>query len=193
MSDIPDSIPPSAFLQPADLPGKAKGTPERLDSADQPLPSFCDADYENADQIGVRATQALHFASADAPADSTPKAAVNQDIIVFRGDGAEAFMADLRAAVESCPSASDDRKNYLRGPIGAGDDSVLIEQTRPAYGEDGEPALDGSLHRLFWAVVRVGDAISFVSNNGWEAASAEQADTVHLGERSAARLAAWRA
>lgn len=195
---MPTSIPAWAFLQTSDVPGRAKAAPERIAQGDSWwLPRLCGADYDQRDRIGIRRTQEILFGSAGAPADATPDAAVYEDIIVYRGDGARVFMADLRAAVRACPSSKTDAgvtvRNYSRGTIGAGDESLLIEQTRPAFGDSGEPVGDGSLHHLYWAVVRIGDSVAFVSNTGWESASADRSDTVHLGRRAAARLAAWRA
>lgn len=187
---IPDAVPASAFLQESDAPGKA-----RVGSGDQPLPAFCSNSYETQDQVGVRATKLLLISSADAPADATSKAAVYEDVIVFRADGAETFMMSLRAAVTDCPEQTDDDgvtvRNYLRGETGVGDDSVLVERTRPATDEAGEP-IEGELHHLFWAAVRHGDTIVFLSNTGWESASADRADTVTLATRTAARLSEWR-
>ncbi|GIM94045.1 hypothetical protein Ato02nite_058380 [Paractinoplanes toevensis] len=179
-----------------DAPGKAKEKPNRLGAGDQKLPAFCKSSYETKDQVGVRATQLLLFASEDAPEGSTPKAAVYEDVIVYRNDGAEQFMASLRKAVQGCATQKDDSgvtlKNFLRGPVpGGGDDSVLIERTRPATDDAGEPVA-GQVHSLFWAAVRQGDTIAFVSNTGWESGSAEKGDTVTLGTRAAARIKAWR-
>jgi hypothetical protein len=193
---IPSSIPAAAFLQAADAPGKAKDKPRRLGAGEQPLPSFCGHDYGQRGKVGVRATQNLLYVEADAPAEATPKSTVYEDVLVFQGDAATAFMTGLRAAVQGCASQKDDSgvtvRNYLRGDIKAGDDSVLIERTRPATDEAGEPVGGGALHHLYWAAVRVGDAVAFVSNTGWESVSADRADTVHLGGKAAARLSAWR-
>jgi hypothetical protein len=189
---IPASIPAAAFLQTGDVPGKAKSGPDRLGAGDQPLPKFCDTEYERADRIGVRATQSLAFGSKDAPNEATPKAMTYEDVLVFRGDGAATFMADLREAVKSCASATDGRKNRLLGDLGAGDESAVIEQAAPATAEDGSALDDGSQHYLYWSVVRVADAVAFVSNTGWESGSAQRGDTEQLGRKAAARLAAWR-
>lgn len=193
---IPSSIPAAAFLQAADAPGKAKEKPRRLGAGEQPLPSFCGHNYDPGGEVGVRATQNLLYVEADAPAGATPKSAVYEDVLVFRGDAATAFMTGLRAAVQGCASQKDDSgvtvKNYLRGDIKAGDESVLIERTRPATDDAGEPVGGGALHHLYWTAVRVGDAVAFVSNTGWESVSADRADTVHLGAKAGARLSAWR-
>jgi hypothetical protein len=146
--------------------------------------------------VGIQATQSLFFVEADAPPEATPKSASYEDILVFPGDGAERFMANLRSAVGRCASQTVDGgatvKNDDRGEVPAGDDSVLIDRTRPATGDDGEPTGDGSLHHTWWAAVRVGDSIAFVSNTGWESVSAEKDDTVFLAKKAATRLAAWR-
>jgi hypothetical protein len=193
---IPDSIPASAFLQAGDVPGKAKDKPNRLGANDQPLPAFCGKDYEQKSDIGVRGTSSITFGSADAPADAVPAGVAYEDVIVFKGDGATAFMTDLRAAVKGCASGKDDSgvtvKNYLRGPVDAGDDSELIERTRPATGDDGTPLGGGKVHSLLWVAVRSGDSVAFVTDSGWESASADKDDAITLGRNAAKRLAAWR-
>ncbi|WP_203730806.1 hypothetical protein [Paractinoplanes durhamensis] len=192
---IPAGIPDSAFLQESDAPEKAKEKPNRLDSDGNALPAFCKAGYEQKDQVGVRGTELLLIASKDATEGSTPKAAVYENVIVYKGAGATEFMTDLRAAVRGCASQKEDNgvtaKNFLRGSIGAGDDSELIERTRPATDDAGEP-IDNQVNQVFWAAVRQGDTIAFVSNGGWESGSAEKSDTVTLATRAATRVKAWR-
>ncbi|MEU4240804.1 hypothetical protein [Actinoplanes sp. NPDC026619] len=189
---IPADVPASAFLQAADAPEKARDQPK---AADHSLPAFCKTSFEQKDQVGVRGTQLLLIQSKGDTEGSTPKSAVYEDVIVYRGDGATEFMSDLRAAVKSCASEKDDVgvtvKNFLRGPIGGGDDSELIERTRPATDDAGEP-IDNQIHQVFWAAVRHGDTIAFVSNTGWESGGAEKGDTVTLGTRAAARVEKWR-
>ncbi|MEV7628569.1 hypothetical protein [Actinoplanes sp. NPDC089786] len=188
--EIPSSIPARAFLQASDAPGEG-GTPERQGAGDHDLPEFCGNGYEQRGDLGIRATQLMYYRSADAPPDSTPKSAVFEDIMVFRGDGAEQFMDDLRAAVRDCPSPKND-KNVSRGPLGAGDESLLIERNHPAMTDEGVPAGDGSLHRVYFSAIRVGDAVAVVSDTGWESGSADRADTEHLAARAAIRLENWR-
>ncbi|GAA2609415.1 hypothetical protein [Paractinoplanes durhamensis] len=187
---IPSSLPAKAFLQASDVPGKIKDGPQRLGAGDQPLPDFCGNSYDQGAKAGIRATQVLYFTGPGDPPDSTPKAAVYQDILVFQGSAAESFMDDLRAAVQDC-ATDGDVKSYVRGSLGVGDESFLIERTSPATDDAGEP-VGGELFHLYYAVVRVGDAVAFVSDTGWESGSADRADAVHLGERAAARLSAWR-
>jgi hypothetical protein len=189
---IPSSIPARAFLRASDAPG-AGSTPERRDSGE--LPDFCGLSYQQTGRVGIRATQFMYLTEKNPPENSTPQGTAVEDIMVFRGDGADRFMDGLRAAVRSCPTETHGRvtvTNVLRGGLGAGDESMLIERNQPAFGGDGEPTGDGTSHRRFWAVVRVGDSVAFVANTGWETASADRADTVHLGRRAAARLDAWR-
>ncbi|MFI5893731.1 hypothetical protein ACIA5D_26870 [Actinoplanes sp. NPDC051513] len=191
------SVPDTAFLNADDMPGQIKGTPERLPDGERPLPRFCGAAYEQTDRITSRATFRLRYTSAGAPPESTPKAEVYQDILVYRDAGAGAFMTALRAAVTGCASQNDDAgvpvANFLRGDIGAGDESALLEHARPTTDDEGNPAGDGSVQSRFCAVVRVGDAIAFLAVVGWESSSADRGDTVALGRKAAERLAAWRA
>jgi hypothetical protein len=190
------SVPDTAFLHADDLPGQVKGAPERLADGERPLPGFCGAAYDQGDRITLRATFRLLYSSAGAPPESTPKAEVYQDILVYRDAGAAAFLTGLRAAVAGCAAQNDDAgvrvANVLRGSVGAGDDSALIEQTRPATDDKGDPLGDGSLRSMFWAAVRVGDAIAFLAVAGWEGCSAELGDAVALGAKAAARLSAWK-
>jgi hypothetical protein len=185
---VPTSIPDRAFLQESDMPGKSVETPLRTDHE---LPRFCGYDYLPEGRIGVRSTQRYALREADAPAGSTPRAVAFEEIMVFRRDGATQFLASLRAAMRYCPAGGGGKEYFLRGTIGAGDDSVLLEQTSPARGDDGELTGSGSNH-LYWVAVRVGDTVAFVSNTGYESVSADRADTEHLGRRAGARLADWR-
>jgi hypothetical protein len=189
---IPSSIPARAFLQASDAPGRGS-TPERRDNGD--LPEFCGLSYQQTGRLGIRATQFMYLTEKNPPPDSTPKGTVFEDVMVFRGSGADRFMDDLRAVVRSCPTETRGTTtvtNVLRGGLGAGDESILIERNQPAFGGDGEPTGDGRLHYRYWAAVRVGDSVAFVANSGWETASAERGDTVHLGRRAGYRLDAWR-
>jgi hypothetical protein len=190
------SVPDSAFLQAADVPGKIKGVPVRLDDGSRPLPSFCGMPYDQGDRLAARATFRLLYNSPGAPAESTPKGAVYQDILVFRENAAPTFVTALRAAVAGCASQSDEVgvrvTNLLRGAVEAGDESTLIEQRRAATDELGEPRGDGSEQSLYWAAIRVGDSVAFLTVMGWECTSADLGDTITLGQRAAERLAAWR-
>ncbi|MEV6631985.1 hypothetical protein AB0M54_14655 [Actinoplanes sp. NPDC051470] len=189
---IPSSIPARAFLRASDAPGRGS-TPERRDGGE--LPDFCGLSYEQTGRLGIRATQFMYITEKNPPPNSTPKGTVLEDIMVFRGDGADRFLDDLRAAVRSCPTETRGTvtvTNVLRGGLGVGDESILIERNQPAFGGDGEPTGDGTLHRRFWAAVRVGDSVAFVANSGWETASADRGDTAYLGSRAGFRLDAWR-
>ena len=189
------SVPDSAFLQAADLPGQIKGSPERLADGERPLPNFCGAAYDQSDRLDMRATFRLLYSSAGAPPEATPKGAIYQDVLVYRDAGATAFMTALRAAVSGCGAQSDDAgvpvTNFLRGDLGAGDESALIEQRRPSTDDEGNPIEDGSEQSMFWAAVRLGDVIAFLAVIGWECSSADFGDTVSLGRKASGRLAAW--
>jgi hypothetical protein len=191
------SVPDSAFLHATDVPGQIKGMPERLADGERSLPSFCGAAYDQSDRLTLRATFRLLYNSPGSPPEATPKAEIYQDILVYREAAAGPFMTALRAAVAGCGSQSDAAgvpvANFLRGELGAGDESALIEQRRPATDDAGDPLDDGSEQSMFWAVARVGDAIAFLAVIGWECSSADFGDTIALGRKAAARLAAWRA
>jgi hypothetical protein len=189
-----DELPDAAFLGAADLPGPIKDAPKRL--PDWPLPVFCGTAYDQPARVVSRATLRYYFTSPGAPAESTPKSVVHQAILLYQPDAATAFMTGLRAAVDACKTQLDSGitvTNRLRGALSLGDDSALIEQTRPATEESGEPRNDGSLHSVFWTAVRVGNAVTFLSNAGWESCSADHTDTVSLTQHATQRLMTWHA
>ncbi|WP_433296343.1 hypothetical protein ACQP2F_38150 [Actinoplanes sp. CA-030573] len=190
-----NAIPDRAFLRAADMPGVIKGAPRRLGDGEVPLPTFCGAGFEQADRIDARGTLRYYFSSPGAPAEATPKAMVHHQVLVYRDGGATDFMDGLRTCVTGCKSQNEDGvelRNHLHGPFGEADDSVVVEQTRPATDETGTPLDDGTLHSVFWAAARVGEAVAFVSIAGWESCSAEEADALTLGKKAARRLREWR-
>lgn len=195
MASIPAEIPDTAFLQIVDVPGLIKGI-ARLADGERQLPRFCGAPYDQPELLGLRATRRILFSSAGSPPEATPKAAVYEDILIFRGTGAQAFVTGLRDAVQACASQADEVgfqvRNVLRGTVGAGDESVLVESSRPATNNEGDSLDDGSEQSTFLAVARVGDAVTLVTNEGWETGSADQGDTVLLAQRATHRLASWR-
>jgi hypothetical protein len=186
---IPASVPASAFLQAADAEKGAE--PNAVDPVG--TPSFCGATFASYRDIGIRKGSALLWQHKASPEGSTPAGTVTEMITVYRGAGATTFMADLRQAVAQCPSQKTGgltRQYKLLGSVSAGQDSVLVEDSTPAYNEDGTPR--SGRHYTFWAAARVADSVALVKNEGWEDASADRTESKAFAQKAAKRLAAWR-
>lgn len=187
---IPKSIPTSAFLRASDvLDGDA---PTRGDAPD--LPSFCGHRFAGG-QTGIRAAVKILYHSRGGIPDSVPAGTVDETITVYRGNGADRFMAELRAAVKSCPQQKIGTLSWQYrsvGAAGAGDESLVIDLSTPSYSEDGEPVGDGSRQHRYLGAVRVGDTVALVDNRGWENFTANQQDAGTFVRNAAKRLSAWR-
>ncbi|MEU7906754.1 hypothetical protein [Actinoplanes sp. NPDC049118] len=189
---IPASIPARAFLGRSDA---NVATLRRLDSPAGP-PDLCPAaDYPSDARAGVRDTVAiLYRAPGDGP-DHTPSGEVFDTVTVYRGDGAGDFMDEFRAAVRECPRGKRESLTFTYrslGSLGVGDESVLMQGSTPARGDDGEPSGDGSTYRIYLAAVRIGDSVALVENTGYESISAERTVAGDFARRAAERLEAWR-
>jgi hypothetical protein len=128
-----------------------------------------------------------------APQDG-PVGVVDEAITVYKQDGAEQFLSELRANVRDCPQGKRGSSTYKYrslGSAGVGDASVLIEGSTPARGDDGELSGSGSTY-LYLAAVRVGDSVTLLEVSGWESISGERSDAESLTRKAAKRLGNWR-
>lgn len=178
---IPRSVPDRAFLQPADWPGDLEG-PTRQDTAESP--EICGTSWGSDDRIGVRATASMLFRGENTPSDYVPDGTISHTVTVYRGDGAEQFLDELRKAVLDCAG------HRSLGSVDAGDDSVLVRIAVPGYADDGSP-VDGE-NVAYLGATRVGDSVAMVEVRGWESASSEQAESETFTRKAADRLEAWR-
>jgi hypothetical protein len=187
---IPGSVPAAAFLRGSDA--EAGGSPELLDEAVSP-PAFCGATFASRGDIGIRRSSQLLWRHRADPEGSTPAGTVTETVTVYRGRGATRFVTDLRAAVAGCRSQKIGTISHTYKALGSvvsGRDSVLIEDSTPAFAEDGTPV--SGRRYVYWAAVRAGDAVALVENEGWEDASADRTESVLFARRAGDRLAAWR-
>jgi hypothetical protein len=187
---IPDSIPARAFVQKADWDGDVVDGPTRTAHE---IPQLCGTKLPSDDLIGVRATAVLSFRAPGVPDEYTPNGTVHDTVTVYRGAGARDFLRDLRDAVRTCPVDTVEGREYRyrsRGPVGQGDESLLIEESTAGYGDDGEPS--GTTRYAYLAAVRTGDTVAFVEVDGWESASAERDDAVTFARAAGRRAGDWR-
>lgn len=190
---IPRSIPARAFLSKKDLNDDTGVTTPSDGGA--PLPSFCKATFASNDTVGVRRTLRALYRRPGTPVTNVPDGVLRQTITVHRADGAEEFMADLRAAVRGCRTETDDQgdrtaRYRLINPVGVGDDSVRIEEkTTGAAAPDSD---EQAVYTQQISVVRVGDAVTIIWTGGYENDSAIDSTVVALTRAAHRNVANWR-
>ncbi len=188
---IPDSVPARAFLSAAEV--NATETPERRTDRDM-LPELCGADFATG-SIGVRSNRYAAYHREGDPADYTPLATVDQTVTVYRAEGAQTFVDEVRSAVERCRTQTRGQDVYqhrLLDAVRVGDESVLVEVSAPQRGDDGELSKDGGRQRAYCAVVRVRDTVTVLWVRGWESQSPERAGVDSFTRKAVQRLQAWR-
>jgi hypothetical protein len=189
-SEIPESIPASAMLTKAD--GNT-GEFSRLEDV-RPEPELCAAAvYPSAAQAAVRASVSLMYRSPELGPEYVPNDQVYNTVTVYRGGGADQFLADLRAAVKDCPtgkSGSLDATFRSLGSMSLGDESLLVEKATQAYGDDGTPSQ--GKRRTYIAAVRVGDSVTLIETLGYESAPSERTDVEAFAKTATDRLKSWR-
>jgi hypothetical protein len=189
---IPKTIPARALLTRTD-PGVSDF--RRLEEP-AGLPEFCaKAKFAGRKLLGVTASVSMFYRGPKTPAENTPDDTLTDTVTVFRGDGAQDFLGELRAAVESCPTGKvgDIPAQFdSLGSLGLGDESVLIERSYEARGDDGEPSGNGSRTSTYIAAVRVNDAVTLIDTHGYESVSSDRSAVESLARTATKRLQEWR-
>jgi hypothetical protein len=113
-------------------------------------------------------------------------------VTVYRGTGAEDFLDELRKAVRDCPDGGDDVKYRSLGSFGSGDESLLIERSRPTTDLPGDPVPGADPTLTYVAAARIGDTVAMVECTGYENWGSEKATALKLAKIAADRVAGWR-
>ncbi|MBL7258391.1 hypothetical protein [Paractinoplanes lichenicola] len=185
---LPKSIPAKALLTKAD---SRSDNFARLDEA-RGVPEFCSkAKFPSRDQKGVSASVQLGYRKAGTPAEYIPDDLIYDTVTVFRGQGAQDYLGDLRRAVQACPSTKDAEFDSL-GSLGLGDESLMIKRSFTATDGEGNPVDNGSKTVTFIAAVRIDDAVTLVESVGYENLGSEQAEIEKVAKVAAGRLDDWR-
>lgn len=189
---LPKSIPARALLTKTDT---GVGDFQRLEDT-RDVPEFCSkAKFASRKLLGASASVFLLYRGPDTPAENIPDDTIYDTVTVFRGDGAQDYLGELRAAVESCPTGKvgDIPAQFdSLGSLGLGDESVLIERSYEARGDDGEPTGNGSRTATYIAAVRVNDAVTLVDARGYESISSDRSAVESLARTATKRLRDWR-
>ena len=190
---IPGSIPARALLSGSD-PGISDLT--RVEDPFEQLDLCAKAKFPSEDQVGVRATVRMFYRGPEAEPSSVPDDTVYNTVTVYRGDGAEDYLAELRRAVEACPTGKvgDSEAQFdSLGSLGVGDESILIDRSYESRDGEGEPVDNGSRNHTYIAAVRVGDAVTLVDGQGYEGWGASRTNfEKQLARKAATRLEDWR-
>ena len=161
------------------------------------VPEFCPAaKFPSQQQLGVSASIISRYRKPDnPPPKGIPDDAVYNTVGVYRGDGAQDYLDELRRGAQVC---SDSRIRGLAAtfsllyPLDVGDDSVLIQRQYEEVDAEGKPLENGLYRNTFIAAVRINDAVTLIDCRGYENAASELGTARTLGVALAKRLKAWR-
>ncbi|MCY1138462.1 hypothetical protein OWR29_10680 [Actinoplanes sp. Pm04-4] len=190
---IPGSVPARALLADSDT---GVSDLARVEDEFEPLEFCSKAKFASEGEVGVRATVRMFYRGPKSEPTSVPDDTVYNTVTVYRGDGAEDYLTELRRAVEACPTGkvgTSEAQFDSLGSLGTGDESILIDRSYEARDGEGEPVNNGSRNHTYIAAIRVGDAVTLVDGRGYEGWGAARADFERqLAGRAAARLQDWR-
>jgi hypothetical protein len=197
---IPGSVPTRAFLTRAETNA---GSWQRLRGATPLTLCSAAAGFASEKKVGVRGTVEILVAAGKIPADLYedgkdpdtdyyPLAVVSDTVTVYRADGARVYLDEMRRMVKDCPKGGNGATYRSLGSLGLGDESVLIQGSTPARGDDGEPMNDGTRHYTYYAEVRIADTVVTVHYAGYESQSVERADAESLTRKAFQRARDWR-
>ena len=80
--------------------------PPGLEDPFEPLEFCSKAKFPSEGQVGVRASVRMFYRGPQSEPTSVPDDTVYNTVTVYRGDGAEKYLDELRSAVEACPTGA---------------------------------------------------------------------------------------
>jgi hypothetical protein len=178
-------IPDRAFFAP---PANMKVGEPRFGSSDNMLPELCAASHPADRSLLARRTRYLIYTLPRSPADPPfPDGTLRHTITRYPNGVAAEWMAELRAAVRDCPTETVEGFTYRQRLISGtryGDESVLIEVSAP--GGYGTPYVIELV-----SVVRVGNVVTVLYNNGYEGESSHPDIVADYTRRTVNAIRAW--
>ncbi|MBQ1060266.1 hypothetical protein [Micromonospora sp. C41] len=158
------------------------------------LPVLCGASPGD-ERVVARRARSLPYRRAGATADEVPSGNYRHSITIYRSGGAGAALAELRAAVRTCPeqpargTPPATVRQHLLPDSGYGDESVLFETRTPYRDANGDPSGGDEVHLI--RAVRVGDVVSLLWEQGWESTSTERAQFDADSRRAVEAVRRW--
>ena len=181
-------VPERAFFL---LPEEMRKDPTRAETtADQALPPICRDGFAEDDKVTARESVYSAYQTPGAPADFVPLATVSQTITAYRDGGAAEFMDRLRGIVADCDSYDQGDVTVtfeVLDPPAAGDEAVYLLRTWPP-GDETRP--NPSEARI--VVIRVGDVVTVLFDQGWEMADSDPAYVAQLIPMAVGAIEDWR-
>ncbi|MFE9189505.1 hypothetical protein ACFYL6_07855 [Micromonospora sp. NPDC007208] len=191
---------PAAPRPPTSIPDRAffvLATPNRtgLESSGEgpALPTLCGTRLSSDSAMVQRRGRYLAYKLAETPAGHVPDGSYRHTITIYRAGRADDALRELRQAVRGCPDQRlpDDSRTWrqrLLTPGAYGDESVLFEMRAPMPDGMGEPGTDEV--RLV-RVVRIGDVVTVLWEQGWEHTAAVRSQVDADSRRAVAAIENW--
>ncbi|MEV4658427.1 hypothetical protein [Micromonospora sp. NPDC049301] len=186
----PTSIPDRAFFVLA--AANQTGVESRIEGP--ALPVLCAASYPSESAVVQRRGRYLAYKRSETPKGYVPDGSYRHTITIYRTGRADDALRELRQAVRDCPEQKlpdDGGRTWRQRLLGSGrygDESVLFEMRAPYPEGRGDPGADEvRLVRL----MRVGDVVTVLWEQGWESTSAERAQVDADSRRAVAAIEDW--
>ncbi|WCN83350.1 hypothetical protein [Micromonospora sp. LH3U1] len=189
-TSTPATIPTSAFVE---LPPELRKSPRRTTPVEDALPKLCANEFGTGGrQVTASAAMTVTYKSAEDTAANVPQGMIHQTIFTFDGDGASAYMARLRTAVQACPSF-DQSGNPVTVKVqalpGVGDETLLLGRTWAETSLNGERTGGKASSQI--AVARVDTTVTVFDDQGWEGASGNPAIMDRVVRDGVRTIDAW--
>ncbi|MEU4555001.1 hypothetical protein [Micromonospora violae] len=185
----PTSIPDRAFFVLA-APNRT-GLESRMEGP--ALPTLCGTRLPSDSATVQRRGRYLAYKFPETPTGNVPDGSYRHTITIYRSGRADDALRELRRAVRGCPDQKlpDDSRTWRQRLLtsgGYGDESVLFEMRAPMPDGMGEPGTDEV--RLV-RVVRIGDVVTVLWEQGWEHTAAVRSQVDADSRRAVAAIEKW--
>lgn len=189
-ASAPATIPTSAFVE---LPTELRKSPRRTTPVEEALPKLCANEFGTGGrQVTASAAMTVTYKKAGESEANTPQGMIHQTIFTFDGDGASAYMARLRTAVQACPSydhfGSPGTVKSQALP-GVGDEALLLDRTWAETSLNGERTGGNASSQI--AVARVDTTVTVFNDQGWEGSSGNSAMVDRVVRDGVRTIDAW--
>ncbi|WP_328380613.1 hypothetical protein OHQ88_17120 [Micromonospora zamorensis] len=189
-ASAPATIPTSAFVE---LPTELRKSPRRTTPVEEALPKLCANEFGTGGrQVTASAAMTVTYKKAGEPETNVPQGMIHQTIFTFEGDGASAYMARLRTAVQACPSYDhfgSPGTVKSRALSGVGDEALLLDRTWAATNLNGDRTGGSSSSQI--AVARVDTTVTVFDDQGWEGTNGDPAMVDRVLRDGVRTIDAW--
>ncbi|WP_146247352.1 hypothetical protein [Micromonospora arborensis] len=189
-ASTPATIPTSAFIE---LPSELRKSPRRATAVEEALPKLCANEFGSGGrQVTASAAMTVTYKKPGDNEGNTPQGMIHQTIFTFDGDGASAYLARVRTAVEACPSYTQlENSTTVKSQTlpGVGDEALLVTRTWPYANLNGTRTGGNGSSQI--AVARVGNAVTVFDDQGWEGSSGDPTLLDRIVRDGAKTLDAW--